>query len=90
MTRSPRERTAARTAFRLEVTAGSSRATLSDRCGEICGLDLVVRPEDAPALAAGGCQMLLWNHDVILVGDFYEDICVRTKAAMAESASEPA
>jgi 4-hydroxy-2-oxoheptanedioate aldolase len=56
--------------------------------GDRIMLDLVVRPEDAPALAAGGSQLLMWNHDVILIGDFYEDICARTKSAMAASVSD--
>jgi 2-keto-3-deoxy-L-rhamnonate aldolase RhmA len=46
-------------------------------------LDLLQRPEDAPAIAAAGTQLLMLNHDVILVGEFYEDLRVRAAAALA-------
>jgi 2-keto-3-deoxy-L-rhamnonate aldolase RhmA len=62
----------------------SVRAAVRDR-GDRVMLDLVVRPEDAPRLAAGGSQLLMWNHDVILIGDFYEDLCLRTKAALGSA-----
>jgi hypothetical protein len=68
---------------RLELV----RAAVRDR-GDRVMLDLVVRPEDAPRLAAGGSQLLMWNHDVILIGDLYEDLCRRTKAALASATDQ--
>jgi 2-keto-3-deoxy-L-rhamnonate aldolase RhmA len=46
-------------------------------------LDLVVDPSDAGRLASSGSQLLMFNHDVILIGDYFESLAQKAKRSIA-------
>lgn len=45
-------------------------------------LGLLVAPDAAPALVESGTQLLMLNHDVILVGEYYEALLGSTRRAL--------
>jgi 2-keto-3-deoxy-L-rhamnonate aldolase RhmA len=47
---------------------------------------LLPHPDAAPALAAAGTQMLLLNHDVILIGEYYEGFLKQARNALTGEA----
>jgi 4-hydroxy-2-oxoheptanedioate aldolase len=49
-------------------------------------LGLLVEPSAAPALARSGTQMLMMNHDVIVLGEYLESLVKGTKDALASAA----
>jgi 2-keto-3-deoxy-L-rhamnonate aldolase RhmA len=55
-----------------------------------CMMGLLVSPEAAPRLVQEGTQLLLCNHDVILIGDLYERILLDTKSSLGAAESERA
>jgi 2-keto-3-deoxy-L-rhamnonate aldolase RhmA len=52
-------------------------------------LELLAEPEAAPALVARGTQLLMLNHDVILVGEFYEGLLERAQRALGRTETTP-
>jgi 4-hydroxy-2-oxoheptanedioate aldolase len=50
-------------------------------------MGLLVAPSHAARLVEEGTQLLLLNHDVILVGDLYESFCKDSRAALAQQTS---
>jgi 2-keto-3-deoxy-L-rhamnonate aldolase RhmA len=66
----------------VEAALTTVRAAV-DRRDDKYALGLLIDPMAAPALRESGTQMLMYNHDVILIGELFEALVVGAREAMA-------